>query len=115
MNTAEQGRKACQVSTRRECMANQQHLDILRQIERHFTDASKSSPMPHGGVRQVKDYYLSRLACYLTAMNGDPRKPEIAAAQNYFAISTRAHEIHQLREEQEKRLTIRLKVSESFK
>lgn len=35
--------------------------------------------------RTQQDYKLSRLACYLTAMNGDPRKPEVAAAQNYFA------------------------------
>ena len=84
-------------------------------IELHFTDASKSSPMPHGGVREIKNYYLSRLACYLIAMNGDPRKQEIAAAQVYFAVTTRAHEIHQLRMEQEQRLETRLKVSESFK
>ncbi len=84
-------------------------------IERHFTDASKSSPMPHGGERPMKDYYLSRFACYLVAQNGDPRKPEIAAAQVYFAVSTRAYEIHQLRMEQEQRLETRLKVSESFK
>ncbi|TMD26580.1 MAG: hypothetical protein E6J04_17915 [Chloroflexi bacterium] len=84
-------------------------------IELHFTDASKSSPMPHGGVREIKNYYLSRLACYLIAMNGNPRKIEIAAAQNYFAITTRTHEIHQLRMEQEQRLETRLKVSESFK
>src|SRR5450755_3300062 len=36
-------------------------------IEQHFTDASKSSPMPHGGVREVKEYVLSRFACYLIA------------------------------------------------
>ncbi len=84
-------------------------------VEQHFTDASKSSPMPNGGTRTVKDYYLSRLACYLTAQNGDSRKAEIAAAQVYFAVSTRAHEMHQLREEQEKRLAMRLKVSESYK
>ena len=83
-------------------------------VERHFTDASKSSPMPHGGERELKDYNLSRFACYLIAMNGDPRKEEIAAAQTYFAISTRAHEMHQLRIEQEQRLEARLKVSESF-
>jgi hypothetical protein len=29
------------------------------------------------------------------------RKPEIAAAQAYFAVSTRAYEIHELRAEQE--------------
>ncbi len=84
-------------------------------VEQHFTDASKSSPMPKGGVRAVKDYYLSRLACYLIAQNGDPRKAEVAAAQVYFAVSTRAHEMRQIREDQEKRLAIRLKVSESYK
>lgn len=84
-------------------------------VERHFTDASKTSPMPRGGVKSITDYFLSRLACYLIAMNGDPRKSEVAHAQNYFATTTRAHEMHQLRMEQEARLETRLKVSESFK
>jgi DNA-damage-inducible protein D len=40
------------------------------------------------------DYHLSRYAAYLTALNGDPRKPEIAAAQSYFVIKTREAETH---------------------
>jgi DNA-damage-inducible protein D len=81
-------------------------------ITDHFTDASKMIETGKGAHRQVKDYYLSRLACYLIAMNGDPRKEEIATAQNYFAVSTRSHEIHQLYQEQQARIEIRMQVTE---
>lgn len=51
-------------------------------VQNHFTDAGLYT-------RDVpSDYRLSRYACYLVAMNGDPRKPEIAAAQSYFAVKT---------------------------
>jgi paraquat-inducible protein B len=42
--------------------------------------------------RPSENYNLSRYGCYLVAMNGDPRKPEIAAAQSYFAIKTHESE-----------------------
>ncbi len=92
------------------------NLQTNEQIpENHISYIRKKVPLGSGAEREIDDYYLSRFGCYLIAMNGDPRKPEIAAAQVYFAVTTRAHEIHQLRMEQEQRLETRLKVSESFK
>jgi DNA-damage-inducible protein D len=85
-------------------------------VQSHFPGAGKWVKVGSGAEREIKDYALSRLACYLIAQNGDPRKPEIAAAQHYFAISTRKleiQEIHKLREEQEERLKLREQVAES--
>src|ERR1700744_6009430 len=61
-----------------------------------------------GARREGVDYFLSRPACYLIALNGDPSKPEIAAAQAYFVIRTRESE---LRESDEKRYELRAKVA----
>ena len=76
----------------------------------HFADVGKSSPMPHGGIRILEDYRLSRYACYLIVMNGDPRKEVIAVGQTYFAVKTRQQELidhyDELSEDQ-KRLAIR--------
>lgn len=45
-----------------------------------------------GVERRLADYSLTRFGAYMVAMNGDPRKPEVAAAQSYFAIKTREAE-----------------------
>ena len=44
------------------------------------------------GGRPRENFHLARVAAYLVAMNGDPRKPEVAAAQAYFAVKTREAE-----------------------
>lgn len=68
----------------------------------HFVVDNKTSPMPNGGSKIVKDYILSRYACYLIAQNANPRLKAVALAQTYFATKTRQQEIT---EEQYKQLS----------
>ena len=59
----------------------------------HFVNVDKTIKMPKGATKNIKDYKLTRYACYLIAQNGDTRKKVIALAQTYFAIQTRKQEI----------------------
>ena len=58
-------------------------------IEDHFREVTKMVQIGSSAKRKIKDYMLTRYACYLIAMNGDPQKEEIAFAQSYFAVQTR--------------------------
>lgn len=59
----------------------------------HFVGIDKTIQMPKGARKGIKDYKLTRYACYLIAQNGDSRKRVVALAQTYFAIQTRKQEI----------------------
>ena len=63
------------------------------QASDHFRGVTKMIETGKTAQRPVEDYMLSRYACLLIAQNGDPRKPEIAFAQSYFAVQTRKQEI----------------------
>ncbi|MCL2261492.1 MAG: hypothetical protein FWC15_09100, partial [Fibromonadales bacterium] len=82
----------------------------------HFAEISKSVEMPSGirskwkvgevmnmgfanagkTHKEILDYRLTRFACYLIVMNGDPRKEAIAHGQMYFAVKTRQQEVQEL-------------------
>jgi DNA-damage-inducible protein D len=83
--------------------------------EYHFARARKPIVGGKGAVQEVVDYHLSRFACYLIAQNGDPRKPEIANAQKYFAVQTRRQEITDALAADRERLELRKQASEEFR
>lgn len=65
--------------------------------------------------KEFYDYKLSRFACYLTAMNGDVKKPEVARAQAYFITFADACRLYLEQAEGIERVGLRAEVSEHEK
>jgi DNA-damage-inducible protein D len=83
--------------------------------EHHFAEAGKVIVAGRGAKQEIQDFSLSRFACYLIAMNGDPGKPEIALAQAYFAIQTRRQELSDAERRDAERCELREQTKQEFK
>jgi len=92
---------------------------IYPQVEEHFREIAKKYTIAKGSHNQALssmiEYRLSRYACYLIAQNGDPKKNEIADAQNYFTMQTRKQELETEKQRTIERILARRKLRETEK
>jgi DNA-damage-inducible protein D len=82
--------------------------------QNHFVETDEKVFIGSGAQRDRGDWYLTRLACYLIAMNAESSKPEVGHAMTYFAAQTRRQEIRERQlTDEEKRVQLRLRVMDN--
>jgi len=69
----------------------------------------------HRDGAEATDFKITRFACYMSAMNADPRKPEVARCQAYFAEHTRKFEIFIENGDGVERLLVREELADGHK
>lgn len=79
INTIEKAKNACKTSG--------------FEIQDHFVNVNKMVGIGSEEEHKIDDIMLSRYACYLIIMNGNPKNEVIAVGQTYFAVKTRHQEI----------------------
>ena len=62
-------------------------------VKNHFAQMDVMVDIGSNAKRKLKDYKLTRYACYLIVQNSDSSKPVVALGQTYFAIQTRKQEL----------------------
>lgn len=65
--------------------------------------------------KRYPDFKLTRFACYMVAMNSDPRKVEVARVQAYFAEQTRKFEVYLQGSDDMDRILFREEIKEGNK
>jgi DNA-damage-inducible protein D len=76
----------------------------------HYENIISETNLYNG--EEIQDFKLTRFACYIIVMNGDPRKEEVAKAQAYFAKQTRKFELYLENSNQIERILIREELAE---
>lgn len=64
-----------------------------KDVDDHFEEVLEMVTIGSGAIRPMRNYRLSRYACYLIIQNADPSKDIVAAGQTYFAIQVRRQEL----------------------
>lgn len=78
--------------------------------QKHFVETTKMVALGGTAQRELTDWFLTRLACYIVAMTADGSKREVAFAKQYFAVQTRRQEIFDRLPDDEKRIQLRNRV-----
>ncbi len=80
-----------------------------------FRQTTEKVLIGSGAERNRGDWFVTRYACYLIAINGDPSKTQVGFAQTYFAVQTRKQEIVEKLSGIEKRIEQRHRVTQTVK